>query len=284
MESRTALHKKSFQHLLFLGVFIFILSSCSPSQGADLLNSNDSELASSEVKAVDPMQVMSVLSPEEAAKLKEKEEKEIIKSASLILTNTKKVDEKTYNISGETSANCSKIVVNAYDVFKKSFDVYTITNYKYGDKIFNYGISEAWNNLKVGENTYIFRAYCDKDQVVEAITSLTYYGGYENSELDDNLKAIQEELKTIEALKNKLESQQKENLSAGTALPNSAASTQPTVGAHVFSTSSFPNSKLYYCDTDPAKKNIPPVYLKSYPSEAELLKEFPTKTLNLPCQ
>jgi hypothetical protein len=50
-----------------------------------------------------------------------------------------------------------------------------------------------------------------------------------------------------------------------------------------FYTSSYHSSKLYYCDTDPAWKNLSEKYLVSYDSEAELLAIYPDKKLNKPC-
>jgi len=56
------------------------------------------------------------------------------------------------------------------------------------------------------------------------------------------------------------------------------------VNGHIFYTSRYFTSKLYYCDTDPAWKNLSEKYLESYPTEDELLKKFPTKTLHEPCK
>ncbi len=53
---------------------------------------------------------------------------------------------------------------------------------------------------------------------------------------------------------------------------------------HIFYTSSYYTSKLYYCDTDSTRKGLSSKYLKSYSSESSLLKDYPWKTLNEPCK
>lgn len=53
---------------------------------------------------------------------------------------------------------------------------------------------------------------------------------------------------------------------------------------NIFYTSSHYSSKLYYCDTDSARKGLSPKYLKSYSSKSDLLKDYPFKTLNEPCK
>lgn len=52
---------------------------------------------------------------------------------------------------------------------------------------------------------------------------------------------------------------------------------------HLFYTSSYHSSRLYYCDTDLTWKNLSEKYLEKYDSEAELLEIYPNKTLNKPC-
>jgi micrococcal nuclease len=55
-------------------------------------------------------------------------------------------------------------------------------------------------------------------------------------------------------------------------------------GAHTWYTSSYYTSKKYYCDTDPEWKLLSTKYLRSFSTEAELLKVYPNKTLNTTCQ
>ncbi len=60
------------------------------------------------------------------------------------------------------------------------------------------------------------------------------------------------------------------------------AAAQPS--GHTFYTSSYYTSKYYYCDTDQGWKSLSSSYLKSYPSEADLLSAFPSRTLHQPCE
>ena len=54
--------------------------------------------------------------------------------------------------------------------------------------------------------------------------------------------------------------------------------------AHIFYTSSYASSKLYYCDTDSAWENLSEKYLESYSSEEAVLAKYPEKTLHEPCK
>ncbi len=76
------------------------------------------------------------------------------------------------------------------------------------------------------------------------------------------------------------------NLSVGTSNNQTGLVTQENgeASGHIFYTSRYFTSKLYYCDTDPVWKDLSEKYLESYPSEGELLKEFPTKTLHELCK
>jgi len=56
-----------------------------------------------------------------------------------------------------------------------------------------------------------------------------------------------------------------------------------TVG-HIFYVSSHPTARYYYCDTDSTWKRLSPKYLKTFNSEAELLKTYPDKTLHEECK
>lgn len=61
------------------------------------------------------------------------------------------------------------------------------------------------------------------------------------------------------------------------------ANTEPVSSNHLFYTSSYYTSELYYCDTDSSWESLSPKYLQTYTSEADLLKDYPSKTLNKPC-
>lgn len=61
------------------------------------------------------------------------------------------------------------------------------------------------------------------------------------------------------------------------------ANTEPVSLNHIFYTSSYYTSELYYCDTDSSWESLSPKYLQTYTSEADLLKDYPSKTLNKPC-
>ncbi|HEY4509442.1 MAG TPA: helix-hairpin-helix domain-containing protein [Candidatus Paceibacterota bacterium] len=69
-----------------------------------------------------------------------------------------------------------------------------------------------------------------------------------------------------------------------TPTPAPAPSPLPQPEGHTFYTSSYWSSKLYYCDTDAAWKNLSEKYLESYPSEDAVLAEYPEKTLHEPCE
>ena len=53
---------------------------------------------------------------------------------------------------------------------------------------------------------------------------------------------------------------------------------------HTFYLSSYRTAKYYYCDTDDGWKGLTPEYLKSYPSEQALLKDYPSRTLHEACK
>lgn len=267
-----SMNKKSILNFLCLAVFLNVLSACNAS-------SEESEKKEAFDSTLTPKSLMASLVMEDEIKNK------TIESKYILLTNTQKIDSKKYVISGETSNNCSKIIVNAYDIFKKSFDVYTLPSYTYGDTSFEYPISEAWNNLQEGENTYIFKAYCDDDQIKEASTSINYYGSYEDeASLEEKESALKEELAKIETLK-----KEEQALKDQAALENSASqNTSPTVpnsnkSTHIFYTSAEPEVKIYYCDTDQGWQQIPSISLKSFYSQSELLNMFPGRTLNQAC-
>ena len=61
--------------------------------------------------------------------------------------------------------------------------------------------------------------------------------------------------------------------------------TQPTQpSGHTFYLSTYYTAKYYYCDTDPGWQSLSPKYLKSYSSEQELLKNYPSKALHEACK
>lgn len=69
--------------------------------------------------------------------------------------------------------------------------------------------------------------------------------------------------------------------------PVTNSASQPTSQAltsHIFYVSSYHTARYYYCDTDTAWKGLSSKYLKSFPTEAELLKAFPDKTLHEGCK
>lgn len=67
----------------------------------------------------------------------------------------------------------------------------------------------------------------------------------------------------------------------GTTAPAQPTNSQPT--GHTFYTSSYHTATFYYCDTDEAWKGLKPEYLKSFPSEKELLDAYPTRKFHEPC-
>lgn len=57
-----------------------------------------------------------------------------------------------------------------------------------------------------------------------------------------------------------------------------------SVSGHTFYVSSYRTAKYYYCDTDKTWKGLSSKYIKSFSSEAELLKAYPDKTLHSACK
>lgn len=80
----------------------------------------------------------------------------------------KRGTNNAFTIQGETSPNCKVITVQANNPDANIDDNYSLTDYKYGDTKFHYGIREDWNNLGFGNNTYIFKAFCDNNTQVQA--------------------------------------------------------------------------------------------------------------------
>ncbi len=67
--------------------------------------------------------------------------------------------------------------------------------------------------------------------------------------------------------------------SATTATPTATRSS-----GHTFYLSTYYTSKYYYCDTDEVWKSLSSGYLKSYPSEKDLLVAYPSRTLHEACK
>ena len=83
-------------------------------------------------------------------------------------------ENNAYYVHGTTSANCSKVTVKAVNTIANINDKYDLTDYKYGDTTFRYGIREDWKNLGEGVNDYTFTAHCDSDQVLSKTITLNY--------------------------------------------------------------------------------------------------------------
>lgn len=64
--------------------------------------------------------------------------------------------------------------------------------------------------------------------------------------------------------------------------PSEPPAAQATDG-HTWYVSSHYSSKQYYCDTDDGWKGLSEKYLRSYPSQEALKKDFPNHTLHQPC-
>jgi hypothetical protein len=72
--------------------------------------------------------------------------------------------------------------------------------------------------------------------------------------------------------------------STATTQPAATAATTTQSSGHTFYMSTYRTSKYYYCDTDPGWKSLSTTYLKSYPSEAALLADYPSQVLHASCQ
>jgi len=66
--------------------------------------------------------------------------------------------------------------------------------------------------------------------------------------------------------------------------PQPVPEEQPATTGHIYYTSSYRTATRYYCDTDKGWKQLSKKYLESYSSEAELLAQYPAKTLRKPCK
>lgn len=79
-----------------------------------------------------------------------------------------------YYYRGTTSANCSKIIVEARNSSTGLYDYYQLSDYQYGDTSYYYGIRDDWNNLDEGLMEYVFTAYCDGDQIETIEANYSY--------------------------------------------------------------------------------------------------------------
>lgn len=71
--------------------------------------------------------------------------------------------------------------------------------------------------------------------------------------------------------------------------PSACSSSSPspntqTTQGHIFYLSTHWSATYYYCDTDSGWESLSEKYLKSYPSEQELLNEYPERKLHEPCK
>jgi hypothetical protein len=69
--------------------------------------------------------------------------------------------EEPFNVTGETSTDCDKIVANSKNEEFNLNDTYTLQTYKRGNSTFKLGVKHEWKNLDVGKNVYTFTATCD---------------------------------------------------------------------------------------------------------------------------
>lgn len=90
------------------------------------------------------------------------------------VTKLYRSENGAYNVYGTVSDNCSRLVVDVTNETAGVYDSYELKNHKYGNTSFKYGIREDWNNLGIGDNYYIFTAYCDDGQVVSDFLNLNY--------------------------------------------------------------------------------------------------------------
>lgn len=79
-----------------------------------------------------------------------------------------------YYVNGNTSSNCSAVVTEAKNSSAGLYDKYELSEYKYGDTSFRYGIRSDWNNLAEGDTVYTFTAYCDGEQEPTSSVTLSY--------------------------------------------------------------------------------------------------------------
>lgn len=122
----------------------------------------------------------------------EKDEPKIVEeSISLSLTENKlsvtspqkinTISTGELEIKGSISENAEKIIVDA----KGGSDIggyytdrdYQLKNFKPGDKTFTYKAKPEFNNMAVGENTYVISAYFDDGTVETEVVKVNYYSG-----------------------------------------------------------------------------------------------------------
>lgn len=66
--------------------------------------------------------------------------------------------------------------------------------------------------------------------------------------------------------------------------PNDAPNNALNTSSHTYYMSTYHTARFYYCDTDDAWNGLSPTYLVSYPSEATLLADHPTRQLHEVCR
>jgi micrococcal nuclease len=69
---------------------------------------------------------------------------------------------------------------------------------------------------------------------------------------------------------------------SGSVIPSATPAGQSA--GHIFYLSIYYTATYYYCDTDDGWKSLSSKYLKSYPSQAALLVDYPSRTLHAACE
>ncbi len=155
---------------------VFTLAGCSIdfSFGG---GSDEDEVVEPEEEVVEEGDVEEEEEPEEEEEEEEAEEEEELEEeeaepyvgANYITINSPDPDsdfhEEPVIFEGIVSPNTKKIVVTAtipnYVGGMPGVDVYTLQEFKLGDKIFTYRASVEWDNLEYGTNEYEIKAYYD---------------------------------------------------------------------------------------------------------------------------
>ncbi len=85
-------------------------------------------------------------------------------------------------IKGETSADCSKITVQARNPDQGISTDYTLSKYKLGQTAYAYNVRKDYGNIAVGHNYYSFTAHCGGRNLVSEI--VLYFHEDEAGEID----------------------------------------------------------------------------------------------------
>ena len=128
------------------------------------------------------METEEVEEPEEPEDIEETEEVEEIEPYDgpnyiKMITPEKQYSDATVApviFQGAVSPNTEKIVVKANGGKGGYQDVYTLKDFKKGDREFTYRANFAWNNLTYGYNDYIFVAYFDDGSNSQAWVSVNF--------------------------------------------------------------------------------------------------------------